>query len=136
MAANYGKYINIDQSTLKSKAEEIKSQIPSYKNDLSSHKGNLTDDIWKAGAKSTLTTAYDKIESEVYKELEDILESIETVCGYIDQYKTAEKNAKSIRDSINSSGQEVDTSTLQQQLIDQENQMNQAENNVTGVCGG
>lgn len=134
--ANYGLYTSIDVNTLKKNASNIKSQIPSNKSALSSHKGTLTDDIWKAGAKTTLTTAYDKIESEVYQELEDALTNIETVCGYISQYKTAEENAKTLIDSINSAAKDVDTSGLQQQLIDQENQMNQAENAVNGLCGG
>ncbi|MBR2828714.1 MAG: hypothetical protein IKE70_05735 [Bacilli bacterium] len=136
--ANYDLYKSIDTANIKTKASEIKNQIPSNKSALSSHKETLTDDIWKSGAKATLTTAYDKIESEVYKELEDVLTNIETVCGYIDDYKTAENNAISYKNQKNEQlkiNPKADVSSFDTLIVQEESKMDQAESGVKGVCG-
>ena len=137
MAATYGLYSSLKGKTgdLISKAEDLKGELSSNKSKLSSHKSGLTDDIWKAKSKNTLTTAYDKIESEVLKEIEEQLDKIKTVCGYVNDYHTAETNALDLKKQIEAAvNNKKDPSLIKQALIEEEKKMDSAEENVKGMC--
>ena len=133
--ANYGLYKSINTSDLTSKASDMKSKMDSCKSELSSYESTLTDEIWKANAKNTLTTAFEKIENEVYTELEKEISKIEKVCIYIDQYKRAEENAKSYKNKIDSAKEGENTSNYKSLLAEEERKMTTAEQNVKEVCG-
>ena len=113
MAVEYGKYKDIDEGTLASDASSLQGSLSPARSELGTLKGTLTDDIWKAGAKATLLTAFDTLDSEVYANLDTDLTTIGTIAGEIGKYKKAEaaalqaaedkKAQETIRDNAQSS---------------------------------
>ncbi len=133
--ANYGLYASINEGSLQSAASSLKAKSASCKGELESFKGTLTDDMWKATAKQTLLNGYDKLSSEVYSEIDSKLDSIDTVCSLISQYKAAEANAKSCKESLASGGVDFLGNT-QRALDGYEKTMNECEAKISSYCGG
>ena len=132
--ANYGLYANINEGSLQSSASSLKAKAASCKGELESFKGTLTDDMWKATAKQTLLTGYDKLSSEVYSEIESKLDTIVSVCNLITQYKEAETYAKIYQEQL-SSGPDL-LGTNQRNLQNSEQKMNECEAQISSLCGG
>ena len=133
--ATYGLYSGINEGSLQSAASSIKAKISSARGELESFKGSLTDDMWKASAKQTLITGYDKLSGEVYAEIEQQLDNVDSVCSLIAEYKTAEINAKKCRDQINS-GNTGFLNNVQRSLQQYEKQMEECERMISSYCGG
>ena len=133
--ATYGLYTGINEGSLQSAASSLRGKIASNKSELDSFKGTLTDDIWKANAKQTLITGYDKLSGEVYAEIENKLGSIEAVCTAIKNYKTAEASAKVAKSNIESGALDP-LGQNQKTLSECEKIMEDSEQTVASYCGG
>ena len=110
--ANYGLYKNITPSSITSAVSSLKSQLSPTKQQLADIKTGLPDTVWKAGAKQTLFTAFDKIDSEVYKEINDNLDNLSAIATLIGEYKTAETNANTMKSNISNATEKTSQSTI------------------------
>ena len=133
--ATYNLYASINEGSLQSSASSLKAKAASCRGELESFKGSLTDDMWKATAKQTLLNGYDKLSSEVYPEIEKKLDSIDTVCSLIAEYKAAEASAKECQAKLNSGGIDV-LGTTQRNLQSFEQKMSECESQISSLCGG
>ena len=98
--AEYGKYTDINESQLSSDASSLQGKLKTAQSELSSFQGTLTDDIWKAGAKATLLTAFGTINDDVYANLDSDLTKIISIAAEIGNYKKAETAAKGYKKDI------------------------------------
>ncbi len=98
--ANYGLYKDVDEGQLSSDASTLTESLTKGRSELSNFKGTLTDDIWKAGAKATLLTAFDTLDTDVYENLINDLATITSIAGEIANYKSAEGDAKAAQTAI------------------------------------
>lgn len=98
--AEYGKYTDINEGQLSSDASSLQGKLKTAQSELSSFQGTLTDDIWKAGAKATLLTAFGTINDDVYANLDSDLSKIISIADEIGKYKTAETAAKGYKKEI------------------------------------
>lgn len=98
--ANYGLYKDVEEGTLASDASTLTDSLTKGRSELNSFKGTLTDDIWKANAKSTLLTAFDTLDSDVYENLISDLATITSIATEIAKYKKAEGEAKAAQTAI------------------------------------
>jgi hypothetical protein len=107
MAVEYGKYADINEGQLSSDASDLIAKLSPARSDLNHLRDSLTDDIWKAGAKATLLTAFNTLDSDVYANLLSDLEKINSIAGHIGKYKTAETNAKTQKGIIDQANQNI-----------------------------
>ena len=111
--AVYGKYKSIEPSSITSAVSSLSKDLASSKAELSSLNSSVQDEgSWKASAKSSLTTAFGKIEGEVYGDIEKNLSALTEVAGLIKEYKDAEKKALDYKDQLKGLDSEKDASKI------------------------
>ena len=131
--ANYGLYKNINPSSITSAVSSLKSQLSPTKQQLTEIKIGLTDGVWKVNAKATFFTALDKINSEVYKEIDDNLNNLSEIATLIGEYKTAETNANTMKNNISNATEKTPQSTIngwRQSLANYERTMTEKEASI------
>lgn len=136
--AKYGLYANVNTATLRSEASSLKSKLQTSKNELESFKGTLTDDIWKANAKTTLINAYTKIDTDIYNNLINKLAKIEEYAALVDAYKRYEAAARTNRSKLSIPNlDKTSINNLNAAIYEQEQAMDNYENKInTLVMGG
>jgi len=111
--AVYGKYKSIEPSSITSAVSSLSKDLSTSKAELSALNSSVQDEgSWKASAKSSLTKAFGKIESEVYGDIEKNLSTLTEVAGLIKEYKDAEKKALDYKDQLKGLDSEKDKAKI------------------------
>lgn len=134
--ANYGLYKNIEPSSIVSATSSLRKKVNTTVSNVTSLKGSLTDSVWKAGAKQTLFTAFDKINDEVAKQLLDKLSNADTIADAIAKYKAAEHNALEYAKALEFATEKTPASEIsswREGLRESEDTMNESERTVNGL---
>ncbi len=143
-SVDYNYFDGIKTVSLNSSAKSLIDKLKSTQGQLSSFKEGLTDDIWKANAKTPLLTACDKIDGEVYKEAIEKLNKISSVCSFINNFNSAKAQANNHKSLIKfaTSDDPAENARIasnnrehQQVIADCEKSMQEAINAVKGLCG-
>ena len=125
----------LDKKIVKTQFKDIfKKNINSFK--LETFKTSLSDDVWKAGAKETLFTAFTTLDSEVYQEILSKLETAYSIADKVDEYNTARDKANAYRDNLNSATDKTPQSSIsswQSGLAAEERKMEQCESAINGL---
>lgn len=112
MADLYSHYSNVDPGSITSATASLRSKVRTAQSKLSSFKSSLSDGVWKANAKETLFTAFNTLDTEVYKEILDKLSKADEVASNISKYKTAKSNAEIYLSNLRNSNQNTPQSSI------------------------
>ena len=137
MADLYSLYDSIDIDGLRSDAENYKSKLEEYNGNLANLSGELNDDIWLADSKSNLISAFDKMNNDIYMNLNKRLTDVVNVTNYIADYRENRNDAYNFKDLINqieSHGNSA--SALYIELEKYETRMEKDINEINSICGG
>ena len=134
--ANYNLYKNVKPDSMRSAASSLRQKLNTAKSKLETFKTSLSDDVWKAGAKETLFTAFTTLDSEVYQEILSKLDTADSIADQVDAYNTARDNANTYRDNLNSATDKTPQSSItswQNGLAAEERKMEQCESTINGL---
>ena len=112
MADLYNHYSNVEPGSITSATSSLRSKVRTAQQKLSSFKTSLSDSVWKANAKETLFTAFNTLDTEVYKEILDKLSKADEVASYISKYKTAKSNAEIYQSNLRNSNKNTPQSSI------------------------
>ena len=137
MADLYSLYDSIDIDGLRSDAEKYISKLKEYNGNLANLSEELNDDIWLADSKSNLISAFDKMNNDIYMNLNKRLTDVVNVTNYIADYREIRNDAYNLKDLINqieSHGNSA--SALYIELKNYETRMEKDINEINSICGG
>ncbi|MBQ4030646.1 MAG: hypothetical protein II625_02715 [Bacilli bacterium] len=112
MADLYNHYNGVDPGSITSATQSLRSKVKTAQTKLSSFKSSLSDGVWKANAKETLFTAFETLDTEVYKEILDKLSKADEVASNISKYNTAKSNAEIYLSNIRGANKDTPQSTV------------------------
>jgi len=138
MSVSYDMYNGIDTSSVSSISSNAKSEINSLKSKIDTFSSSLSDDIWIASSKSKLTSALSKIDSEILSKLESTFNDIDSALSAINDYNSNREAALKNKEILNENKnkENVDLTSVENAIEEQEKAMQNAINKVNGICGG
>lgn len=134
MADLYGLYDSIDIDGLRSDAENYISKLEKYNENLAKLPEDLNDDIWLADSKSNLISAFEKMNNDIYMNLNKRLTDVVNVTNYIVDYREIRNAALEIKKLIENS--DGDTQAAESNLVACETEMINDINEINSICGG
>ncbi len=137
MADLYSLYDSIDIDGLRSDAENYKSKLEEYNGNLANLSGELNDDIWLADSKSNLISAFDKMNNDIYMNLNKRLTDVVNVTNYIADYRESRNAACNLNDLINQIESDGNyANALWTELEKYKTRMEKDINEINSICGG
>ena len=136
MADLYGHYKGVEPGNITSATASLRTKVEQIRTKLGSLKTSLSDDIWKATAKSTLITAFDQIDSEVCEDILTKLDNADEIAGLVEKYNTAKSEAESYSSKLNSSTNQTpqtDKDSWSAGLQSQEKIMSECISSISGL---
>lgn len=133
MAVSYDHYKGVEPGSITTATGSLRAKVQTSKSKLGTLKGSLSDDIWKASAKATLLTAFDKIDGEVCQDILDKLDTADEIAGYITDYNTAKAAALGYKSDISNAKEGEDTSGYEAKLAAEEKKMQSAVDSINGL---
>ena len=132
--ANYNLYDDIDTGAISSAITSLNTKLQKVSTNVTTTQSAFTDSVWKATAKQTLFTAFNTINTEVIQDIKDYLSDLESIVGYIGDYRTARSNAKTASSNIVPNGK--DNTYWNGVLSSAETAMDTAEKNINALKNG
>ena len=134
--ANYNLFKNIDTSSITSATSSLRQKLSSSQSKLNSFNSSLSDGMWKAPSKATLKEAFGKINDEVYKEITQSLEALDTAAGIISRYNDAKTAAETLKGYISNATDETSEASIsswKSELSIKEGIMEECERQINGL---
>ena len=137
MADLYSLYDSIDIDGLRSDAENYISKLEKYNENLAKLPEELNDDIWLADSKNNLISAFEKMNNDIYMNLNKRLTDVVNVTNYIADYREIRNDAYNLKDLINQiESHGNNASALYIELEKYETRMENDINEINSICGG